>query len=202
MKKAILFTILGMCLAASAFAKEESSSVMVRTTSQATQAPLPIRDESATGSTVDPADTFGNTVDEMNKMVQRMNQWLQRNWPDSYANKGQLVFHPDLDLSETQTQYTIKMDLPGMKKEDIEIEVSDQVVTISGERKKEGEETTKDGIHRKERNFGAFQRAVTLPEPIKADQMTAEYVNGILSVKIPKLLPMAGEPKKIKVRIS
>ncbi len=202
MKKAILFTILGMCLAASAFAKEESSSVTVRTTSQAMQAPLVIRDESATGSTVDPADTFGNTVDEMNKMVQRMNQWLQRNWPDSYTSKGQLVFHPDLDLSETPAQYTIRMDLPGMKKEDIEIEVSDQVVTISGERKKEAEETTKDGVHRKERNFGTFQRAVTLPEPIKADQMAAEYVNGILSVKIPKLLPTAGEPKKIKVRIS
>ncbi len=194
--------MLGMCLSSSAFAKEESSSVTVRTTSQAIQAPLPVQDESTVGLPPGSGDTFGNTVDEMNKMVQRMNQWLQRNWPDSYATKGQLVFHPDLDLSETPAQYTIRMDLPGMKKEDIQIEFSDQVVTISGDRKKEVEETTKDGMQRKERNFGTFQRSVTLPEPVKADQVIAEYVNGILTVKIPKLLPTAGEPKKIKVRIS
>ncbi len=200
MKKAIFLIILGMGLSSSAFAKEESSSVVVSTSSQTMQAPVPIKTDSTRDPYAEADDAFTNTVDEMNKMVQRMNQWLQRNWPDSYGKKGQLVFHPDMDLSETTTDYTIKMDLPGMKKEDIQIEVSDQIVTISGERKKETEEAAKDGVQRKERNFGTFQRSVTLPDPVKTDQVTAEYLNGILIVKIPKASPT--EQKKVKVRIS
>ena len=182
------------------FAKEESSSVMVTTSSQAIQAPLPAKNDATSSPDADAADTVTNTMDEMNKMVQRMNQWLQRNWPESYGKKGQLVFHPDMDMNETPADYIIEMDLPGMKKEDIQIEVSNQVLTISGERKKETEETTKEGVHRKERNFGSFQRSIPLADPVKADQVAAEYLDGILTVKIPKAAPAA--PKKIKVRIS
>ena len=92
---------------------------------------------------------------------------------------------PAMDLLETDDHLVLKADLPGLTKDDVSIEIKDNVLTISGERKDETEEKA-DGFYRVERAFGAFSRSLALPEGIDADRVTADFTNGVLEVRIPK----------------
>ena len=92
---------------------------------------------------------------------------------------------PSLDLSESENTLEVRMDIPGMEANDIDIQVNANVLTVSGERKEEREEKGKT-YHRVERRVGAFSRSVTLPCPVKEDAVDAQYKNGILTIKLPK----------------
>src|SRR3954462_6215358 len=92
---------------------------------------------------------------------------------------------PAMDLVETGDHFVLRADLPGLSEEDVNIEVEDRVLTISGERKAE-HEVNKDGYHRVERAFGAFSRSLTLPEGIDAEAVQASFDRGVLEVRIPK----------------
>ena len=105
-------------------------------------------------------------------------------------------FVPEIDVAETDNAYEIKAELPGMKPEDIEVELHGDVLTIAGERKEE-EETKNKKLHRTERRYGAFRRTITLPEAGDAAKVTAEYEDGILAVAVPKT--PENRPKKVKV---
>jgi HSP20 family protein len=105
---------------------------------------------------------------------------------------------PRVNVEETEDRFEITAELPGMKKEDIGIEVQDNVLTIKGERKFEKEEK-EPNYHLCERSYGTFQRAFTLPENVKADAIDAEYRDGVLTLAIPKAEPE--KPKEIKVKV-
>jgi HSP20 family protein len=92
---------------------------------------------------------------------------------------------PPMDLVETEDQLVLRTDLPGLERDDIEIEVKDNVLTISGERKAEHERKG-EGFHRIERSFGRFSRSLGLPRGIDAKSMTAGFENGVLEVRMPK----------------
>ncbi len=92
---------------------------------------------------------------------------------------------PSLDLAETDGAIEARVDLPGMEAKDIDIQVSGNLLTISGSRKEEREEKGKT-FHRIERRLGSFSRSVTLPCPVKEDAIDAQYKNGTLTVKMPK----------------
>jgi HSP20 family protein len=92
---------------------------------------------------------------------------------------------PATDLVEEGDHLVLRADLPGLTEDDVEIEVNDRVLTISGERKAE-EKKEGEGYYRVERAFGSFSRSLTLPEGVDADQVTAEFDNGVLEVRIPK----------------
>ncbi len=92
---------------------------------------------------------------------------------------------PAIQIKELTDKYILDVDVPGVKKEDLKIEVSDNVLTISGERKEEKEE--KDAqYHRREIVFGSFKRAIQLPTNIEADKISAKLENGVLHIEIPK----------------
>jgi HSP20 family protein len=91
-----------------------------------------------------------------------------------------------------------RIDLPGMKKEDVTVEVTDGHLVLSGERKRETEET-KANIYRKEREYGSFYRVVPLPEGVKLEDVKATFVNGVLEVSVP--LPARPDTKALKVPI-
>lgn len=96
-------------------------------------------------------------------------------------------FHwaPAIQIKELPDKYVLDVDVPGVKKEDLKIEVSDNILTISGERKEEKEE--KDAqYHRREIVFGSFKRAIQLPTNIEADKISAKLENGVLHIEIPK----------------
>ena len=103
-----------------------------------------------------------------------------------------------MDLVETEEHFVLRADLPGLAEEDVNIEVEDRVLTVSGERKSEQAES-KEGYHRVERAFGSFSRSLTLPEGVDADAVTASFDRGVLEVRIPK--PEQRKPRKISIGV-
>jgi HSP20 family protein len=93
----------------------------------------------------------------------------------------------------------LKADLPGLREEDVQIEMRDNVLTISGERRPEFEDT-QNGYYRVERAFGSFSRSLTLPEGVDADKISAEFENGVLEVTIPK--PEERKPHRVEISSS
>ena len=106
---------------------------------------------------------------------------------------------PSVDITEDEKEYLVKAELPGLKKEDIKVNVEDGVLTITGERKFEKEEKNKK-YHRIERSYGNFTRTFTLPEAVKADKVAAEFKDGVLHVRLPK--DETAKPKTIEVKVA
>lgn len=100
----------------------------------------------------------------------------------SYKRDG---FMPSVDISESEKQFELSVELPGMKKEDIKIDLENGRLTISGERKFKNEENEKN-YHRVESRFGTFTRTFHLPDSIDEDTITAKYSDGILNITIDK----------------
>lgn len=103
---------------------------------------------------------------------------------------------PSVDLSETDNSVEVKIDLPGIKASEIDIQVNGNLLTISGERKEEKEEKGKT-FHRVERRFGSFSRSVTLPCAVQEAEAAAECRDGVLTVTLPK----AEEAKTHKIKV-
>src|SRR3954451_9954272 len=103
---------------------------------------------------------------------------------------------PAMDLVESGDHFVLRADLRGMSEEDIEIELEDGTLTVSGERKAEHEEHD-EGFHRVERSFGAFSRSLTLPKGIDADAVSARFDRGVLEIRIPK--PEERMPRRISI---
>jgi HSP20 family protein len=114
------------------------------------------------------------------------------------GNGGTRRWIPSMDLVETQDSFVLKADLPGMSEADVNVELENNVLTISGERKTEHEEQH-EGYYRLERATGAFSRALSLPEGIDAEAVAAEFDNGVLTVRIPK--PAQIKPRKVKIGV-
>jgi len=103
---------------------------------------------------------------------------------------------PALDVYEDKDHVYVRVEVPGMKKEDIDLSLHDGSLSISGERK--GEDTFKNAeVYRNERFFGRFQRTVTLPTSVQADKVKAQYQDGILTVTFPKA--EEAKPKHIEL---
>jgi HSP20 family protein len=105
---------------------------------------------------------------------------------------------PAMDLVETDEDFVLRADLPGLSEEDIKIELEDRVLTISGERKAEHEER-KEGYYRVERASGTFARTLTLPEGVSPDTVRANFDRGVLEVRIPK--PEERKPHKVSIAV-
>lgn len=105
---------------------------------------------------------------------------------------------PALDVYEDKDQFVVKAELPGMKKDDIEVSLHDGSLTLSGERKNQ-HENREEGVYRSERYFGRFQRTVDLPAAVADDKVKAEYRDGILSITLPKA--EEAKPKQISVNV-
>jgi HSP20 family protein len=104
---------------------------------------------------------------------------------------------PAVDIYEDNDKYVVKAELPGLRKEDIQVSLEGNTLTISGERKHE-EEKKEGESYRAERFFGRFQRSVTLPTAVQAGKIDASYKDGILTVTLPK--SEEAKPKQIQVR--
>jgi HSP20 family protein len=105
---------------------------------------------------------------------------------------------PALDIHEDADRVTVKLEAAGMKKEDFDISLHDDNLTISGERKAETEKREGESF-RSERFFGSFSRTITLPAMVKADGVSATYTDGVLTITLPKA--EEAKPKKIEVSV-
>jgi HSP20 family protein len=109
---------------------------------------------------------------------------LGRSWLSSPARLAAQAWAPDIDVSQQNNELVVRADLPGMKREDVCVDVTDTDITISGERKSE-QETERGGVYRSERAYGSFFRTIPLPEGAIADQAKATFDNGVLEIRMP-----------------
>jgi HSP20 family protein len=105
---------------------------------------------------------------------------------------------PAMDLVETDDHFVLKADLPGLDESDVNIEVEDNVLTVSGERNAEHEDK-REGYVRVERAYGSFRRSLTLPEGVNPEAVTASFEKGVLEVSIPK--PEERKPRKVAIQV-
>ena len=139
----------------------------------------------------DPFRDFENLFDRYSKTL---------NWPKP-ANQEVMTtgdWAPRVDITENETEFMIKADIPEIKKEDIKISVDDGIVKISGERKQEKEEKNKK-FHRVERFYGNFMRSFILPDNIDETKIDASFKDGVLNLKLPKT--DKAKPKAIEVKV-
>jgi HSP20 family protein len=108
-------------------------------------------------------------------------------------------FTPTLDIGENEEEYNIHLDVPGIDRDDIEIEVMDNSLRIRGQRDESREMDGEDFV-RRERRFGQFSRSLTLPPEIDRDKIFAEYRNGVLDVHLPKSAESSKRRKRIEVK--
>ncbi len=108
---------------------------------------------------------------------------------------------PALDLVDKDDEVLIRADLPGMDEKDIEVQLADGALTVSGEKKEEHEEGEKEGrYYLAERRYGAFQRTIPLPEGIDQDKVEASFRKGVLTIHLPKTAEAKQRSKKIEVK--
>jgi HSP20 family protein len=114
------------------------------------------------------------------------------------VGNGVRRWHPAMDLVETEDHFVLRADLPGLSEDDVKVEVEDNVLTISGERRHE-DEVKKGGYYRIERATGAFARTLTLPDGVDADAVEASFDKGVLEVRIPK--PEERKPRRVAITV-
>jgi len=125
------------------------------------------------------------------------NQMLHDLWGTQTPASSERSWMPAVDVKETGDKLVFLVELPGMKKEDVEITLENNVLTISGERKFE-KEIKGEEYHRLERSFGSFSRSFTLPSGIHSDKVEANFQDGVLEIALPK--PEHAKPRKIAIR--
>ncbi len=129
------------------------------------------------------------------RSADRLNQLLEDMLPSRWAFDN---WSPAVDIVEADNAYRIVMDLPGLHREDIDVEVARDVITIQG-KLVETHKVEKENYIRRERRYGEFRRSFKLDAPLRSDQVTAEFRDGTLTVNVPKIEPVAAQ--KVKVNI-
>jgi HSP20 family protein len=107
---------------------------------------------------------------------------------------------PNIDVTETDREVTVTAELPGLEEKDIEVSISDNTLTLKGEKKSEKEEKGKS-FHRSERSYGAFQRVIPLPVEVQEDKVEADFSKGVLTIRLPKSPAAQKKVKKIEIAV-
>ena len=128
----------------------------------------------------DPFRDLRTLQEEVNRLFSGS---LTRNFDDEGIARG--AWSPSVDIYENKEQIVLEAELPGMSREDFDLSVENNVITLRGERHFEKKDE-KDNYHRVERAYGSFTRSFTLPNTVLADSASAEYKNGVLRVTLPK----------------
>lgn len=131
---------------------------------------------------------------EVDSLQHEMNRLFESLTPTPLRGEGRgIAFMPPAEMHETPEAIHLDLEIPGMNAKDLDVQVTAEAVSISGERKEETK-TEENGTSRTEFRYGKFQRVIPLPNRIQHDNVQAEYKNGILSLKLPK-----AEEEKTKV---
>ncbi|MGA9535221.1 MAG: Hsp20/alpha crystallin family protein [Desulfobacterales bacterium] len=138
---------------------------------------------------------------EVTTLQERINRLFEDAFPRTREREEDLspgVWRPAVDIYEGEKAVVLKAELPGIKKEDVSVEVKDNVLTIKGERKAESE-IKEEKYYRRERTYGSFSRSFNLQYTVKPDKIKARFKDGVLVIEVPK--PEEEKPKQINVNI-
>jgi len=135
--------------------------------------------------------------------LQTLQSRMSRLFEDQYGSRDEALmnsgaFVPPVDIYEDQHGIQLKLEVPGIDEKDLNINVENNVLTVSGERKFEREQK-EENFHRIERRYGSFTRSFTLPNTVDTEKITADYNSGVLSIRLVKR--EEAKPKQIKVNI-
>ncbi len=120
-------------------------------------------------------------------------------WPERWFGGEELeVTAPAVDMFEEKNEIVVKAEIPGIDKNNIEVQLSDHLLTIKGEKKKE-EEDKREHYYRSERSYGSFMRTLPVPAEVRADKIKASFKNGVLEVHLPKTEEAKAKDIKVKV---
>ena len=142
----------------------------------------------------EPARELNSLQSEMNRLFNTFFDAPGGTNGSAYARR----WVPAMDLVETDDHFVLRADLPGLGEGDVSIELEDNVLTVSGERGSESDES-KEGYRRVERAHGSFSRSLTLPEGVDGDAIQASFDRGVLEVLIPK--PEERKPRKVAISV-
>jgi HSP20 family protein len=156
--------------------------------------------ESALAPFRDPIAALRQMTTELDRMFDT-GTWPSFGWP---TFRGGLAhergtWFPEIDVFEKDNRLITKIDLPGVKKEDVKVEVTDGHLAISGERKAETEEK-KENFYRCEREYGSFYRAVPLPEGVTLEDVKATFTDGVLEVSVPLAARSDAKVRKVEIQ--
>ena len=113
------------------------------------------------------------------------------------TDAGTYNWTPSVDISETDDNFEVRAELPGVAKDDLHVSVRDNLLTLSGEKRQENVDDDAQNYRRVERRYGSFQRKFTLPPEVTTDDIKAEYTDGVLTLSIPK--PEVAKPTEIPI---
>jgi HSP20 family protein len=135
--------------------------------------------------------------------LERMRREMDRLWDSFFERRPARPeevseWLPSLDLSETKNEFVVKAELPGIDPKDIDISLTNDILTIKGEKKQEKEEK-EENYHLIERTYGSFTRAIRIPGQVQSDKINATFKNGVLKVVLPKTEETKKKEIKIKV---
>ena len=149
---------------------------------------------------VDPFALLRQMTSEFDRMFDQPG-WRAFRWPALRDRTAAEVaaWSPQVDVFERDNRLVTKVDLPGLKKEDVKVEIADGRLTITGERKTEAEEK-KENYYRCEREYGSFYRAVPLPEGVNTGDVQATFTDGVLEVTVPLPAKAEAKPHRIEVK--
>ena len=152
--------------------------------------PFGRRSEVATRGS-DPFTAFRREMDRLFETFGRDLGWSSGDLPAG-------AMAPSVDVTESDTELKIEAEMPGVDEKDVDVRLTDNVLTIRGEKKAEKEEKKKD-YHMVERSYGSYARSITLPFAADPDKVKASFKNGVLSITLPKSPELAAKAKKIAI---
>lgn len=137
----------------------------------------------------------------LQQQIDRMVDQAMRNIPSlpEWGDAMTQTLRPHLDIKEAANEYTISLEVPGVNKEDVNVEVRNDTIVISGEKKQESEKKD-EKFHRVERSYGSFRRTLALPEDAKGDEIKASFKDGVLNLRIPRDKGASKEAKRITIQ--
>lgn len=112
---------------------------------------------------------------------------------------GMTTWMPQIEINQTGNEFLVRADLPGLKKDDVTVEVDDGFLKLSGERRQEAREEN-DGFYRSERNYGSFYRAIPLPDGVNEDDISASFNDGVLEVRAPVPAQQQRRGRKVAIK--
>ena len=161
---------------------------------------LPMKRQDAAPQRWDPVELVEALQDEMDRFWRWSGPGLPLAFPSLLrrASRPAMAWAPRMDVYDKDNALIVKAEVPGLKKEDVQVELDDGDLVIRGERKAESE-TREEQYYRMERSVGSFYRRLPLPFEVQADQIQATMTDGVLEVRVNKPVELKPEPKKIPV---
>lgn len=144
-------------------------------------------------------EPFRGLRDEVDRLFEDFFRgWARPPWSARGLAPAQGEFSPNVDLKETEKEFTLTAELPGLTKEELDVTIAQDSITLKGERREE-KESREGSYHYRETSYGSFQRVIPLPGEIKADKAKATLKDGVLTLTLPKAEPSKATHVKVKV---